>query len=97
VRGADLLDSTARQIHLQRLLGYAQPRYLHIPVAVTPQGEKLSKKASAPPAGPADLRPALEFLGHVPPPGLAVRELLDWAKMNWNAARIPRARTLQVP
>jgi len=97
VRGADLLDSTARQIHLQRLLGCPQPRYLHVPVAVTAEGEKLSKKTGAPAAGAADLPRALALLGHAPPPGLAVRQMLEWAKMNWNPARIPRARTLQVP
>ncbi|MGE0876317.1 MAG: tRNA glutamyl-Q(34) synthetase GluQRS [Burkholderiales bacterium] len=97
VRGADLLDSTARQIHLQRLLGYPQPRYLHVPVAVTAAGEKLSKKTGAPPAGTDDLRRALEFLGQAAPRELAGRELLDWAKINWSAERIPRARTLQVP
>lgn len=97
VRGADLLDSTARQIHLQRLLGYAQPRYLHVPVAVTADGEKLSKKTGARAAGVEDVPCALALLGHPPPPGLAVREMLEWAKMNWNPARIPRTRTLQVP
>jgi len=97
VRGADLLESTARQIHLQRLLGYPQPRYLHVPVAVTAAGEKLSKKTGAPPAGVQDLRRALEFLGQPAPRELAGRELLDWAKMHWSAERIPRARTLQVP
>lgn len=97
VRGADLLDSTARQIHLQRLLGYPQPRYLHVPVAVTAGGEKLSKKTGAPPAGAGDLRRALEFLGQTAPRELAGRELLDWARMHWSAERIPRARTLQVP
>ena len=34
VRGADLLDSTPRQIYLQRRLGHATPRYLHVPAAV---------------------------------------------------------------
>src|SRR5712664_1971907 len=49
VRGADLLDSTARQIHLQGLLGHAQPRYLHVPMAVNGAGAKLSKQSGAPP------------------------------------------------
>ncbi|WP_332699648.1 glutamate--tRNA ligase family protein, partial [Halalkalibacter lacteus] len=47
VRGADLLDSTARQIHLQRILGARQPRYAHVPVAVNAAGEKLSKQTGA--------------------------------------------------
>jgi len=47
VRGADLLDNTPRQIALQRLLGAAQPRYLHVPVVRTPAGEKLSKQSGA--------------------------------------------------
>ena len=47
VRGADLLDSTPRQIFLQRLLGYPMPRYLHVPAAVNQAGEKLSKQTGA--------------------------------------------------
>jgi glutamyl-Q tRNA(Asp) synthetase len=47
VRGEDLLDSTARQILLQRALGYQQPRYLHLPVAVNELGQKLSKQTGA--------------------------------------------------
>lgn len=51
VRGADLLDSTARQILLQRTLGYATPRYAHVPLIVGPGGEKLSKRDGAPDLG----------------------------------------------
>ena len=47
VRGVDLLDSTARQIYLQRLLGVATPRYLHVPVVRNAAGEKLSKQTGA--------------------------------------------------
>lgn len=47
VRGADLIDSTPRQIHLQRLLGVPTPRYLHVPVVRNAAGEKLSKQTGA--------------------------------------------------
>jgi len=67
VRGIDLLDSTARQIHLQKLLGLPTPRYLHIPLVTDRHGRKLSKSdADQPLAGqPAVqvLRAALAWLG----------------------------------
>jgi glutamyl-Q tRNA(Asp) synthetase len=49
VRGADLLESTARQIYLQRLLGLSTPCYLHVPAVVNDRGEKLSKQTGAQP------------------------------------------------
>jgi len=65
VRGADLLDSTPRQIYLHRLLGLPTPRYLHVPVALNAAGEKLSKQTGAAPveSSPEALRQALRFLG----------------------------------
>ncbi len=47
VRGEDLADNTARQIHLQRLLGLATPRYLHLPLVRGADGHKLSKQNGA--------------------------------------------------
>src|SRR5690554_578112 len=71
VRGYDLLASTAPQIHLQHLLGLPTPRYLHLPIAVNADGDKLSKQTHAPPLDAAtrheSLAAALTFLGHPPP------------------------------
>jgi glutamyl-Q tRNA(Asp) synthetase len=97
VRGADLLDSTPRQIHLQRLLGYGEPRYLHVPVAINEAGEKLAKQtgAAAIDAGePARvLRRALAFLRQPQPDcGEDPRELLAQALGHWNPALIPPRR-----
>ena len=97
VRGADLMASTPRQIHLQRLLGYATPAYLHLPVAVNATGQKLSKQTLAAPleasqAGPA-LVAALRFLGQQPQDELAHArgaDVLAWAIENFSLARFPR-------
>ena len=48
VRGDDLLSSTPRQIHLQRLLGYPQPTYVHVPLVVDASGDRLAKRRGAP-------------------------------------------------
>ena len=92
VRGADLLDSTARQVFLQRLLGAATPRYLHVPVATNTAGEKLSKQTAAAAAGPDEVPAALRFLGVQPPSGFTPGEILAWAAEHWDPARVPRAR-----
>jgi glutamyl-Q tRNA(Asp) synthetase len=47
VRGLDLLESTPRQIYLQRLLGFPTPHYLHVPIVTNAIGEKLSKQTGA--------------------------------------------------
>ncbi len=59
VRGEDLADNTARQIHLQRLLGVPTPRYLHTPLVRDARGEKLSKSNGA---APIDTRDPLAAL-----------------------------------
>lgn len=88
VRGADLLESTPRQIYLQRLLGFPIPRYLHVPVAVDAQGAKLSKQTDARGIDRNDLQRALRFLGQPP------SETLDEAMRLWNPALIPARRAL---
>jgi len=104
VRGADLLESTSRQIYLQRCLGVPTPRYCHLPVATDAMGEKLSKQTRAAPVDPARpteaLARALAFLGHAPPAELGragTGELWEWAIANWSRSRIPRARSVPVP
>jgi glutamyl-Q tRNA(Asp) synthetase len=71
VRGADLIDSTPRQIYLQRLLGLPTPAYAHLPVAVDAAGDKLSKQTRAAPVDARNPAPALfaalTFLGQNPP------------------------------
>jgi glutamyl-Q tRNA(Asp) synthetase len=54
-----MLDSTPRQIYLQQLLGYTTPSYLHIPVAVNADGQKLSKQTLAPAIRSSDAAAAL--------------------------------------
>jgi glutamyl-Q tRNA(Asp) synthetase len=104
VRGADLLSSTPRQMHLQRALGLPTPRYLHIPVAEGQLGKKLSKQTLAPAIDHGEagalLHETLCFLGQEPPPELAlapVQEIWTWAKATWRAERIPRVKALPAP
>ena len=97
VRGADLIESTPRQIHLQRVLNLPTPQYLHLPVALNEKGEKLSKQTLAAPIDPARPLPALikvlRFLGQEAPKELAEGSIEDfwrWAGANWDVAHIPR-------
>jgi glutamyl-Q tRNA(Asp) synthetase len=97
VRGADLLDNTPRQIHLQQLLEVDTPKYIHLPVAVNAQGQKLSKQTGA--KSIHDLRPqqilfqVLLFLNQKPPTEIIECDLESfwkWAITNWQLSNIPR-------
>ncbi|MBS1229006.1 MAG: Glutamate--tRNA ligase [Proteobacteria bacterium] len=101
VRGVDLLDSTARQIWLQRRLGLPTPSYAHLPVVVNAVGEKLSKQTQAPAVassgGSALLARALRFLGQPLPAemhGAPLAEFWRWAIANWSMARVPALRAV---
>lgn len=98
VRGADLLLSTPRQLHLQRLLGAHTPAYAHLPVVMSAHGEKLSKQTGAlsigdEPAVPL-LRRVLSFLGQREPEQEDAADLETFwrfAIATWDAQRVPRA------
>ena len=90
VRGIDLMDSTPRQIWLQRLLGHPTPDYVHIPVITHRDGDKLSKLTGAPGIPVDEVRPtlvrALAALQQAPPCDLAaatLEDIWDWASNNW--------------
>ncbi len=90
VRGADLLNSTARQIFLQSCLNYPALNYAHLPLIVHKNGDKLSKQTGAQDIGnQADiplLIECLEFLQQKPPAELmqaSLPEFWQWAKNNW--------------
>lgn len=96
VRGADLIDSTARQIFLQQALGLSTPRHAHLPLALDATGHKLGKSQHALALDPARPLPALRaawaFLGQHPD-ALAetgsVPMLLDQAIASFELERVP--------
>lgn len=96
VRGADLLDSTPRQLLLQRALDLPRPRYLHLPLVIDDDGRKLAKSRAALPVDAADPLPALRAawraLGQDPRRLRATPTLgatLDAALRGFEIARIP--------
>lgn len=101
VRGWDLLDSTPRQIYLQRVLKYQEMHYAHIPIIVDAKGQKLSKQAFAPSIetdrAPQAIFKALTFLGQAPPAELATerpKSQLEWAIDNWDVQGIAKVGSL---
>ena len=103
VRGADLLDSTPRQIYLQQVLGLPRTSYSHVPVAANQRGEKLSKQTLAKPLNlthpQLELWQALDFLQQKPWPELrqaSLSTLWSWAKTHWRVAHIPNQRAIMI-
>jgi glutamyl-Q tRNA(Asp) synthetase len=97
VRGTDLLDSTSRQIYLQRCLGYAQPEYCHCPLVIDSAGNKLGKSAGAAAIDCVDavttLTSILEFLGQPIAAELtdtSLEEAWQIAIAQWDPKRIPK-------
>ncbi len=80
VRGADLLDSTPRQVFLQKLLGLPTPRYTHLPLVLDDTGRKLSKSLAALPLDAGDPLPALAAA---------------WSVLGQDAAAIAGSRDIQ--
>lgn len=95
VRGADLLDSTPRQVHIYASLGLEPPKWLHLPVIVDENGRKLSKSDQD---DPVDRHPtaqafrlALRALGHEPHAGVRSLEAMwRYALNEWTLERVPR-------
>ena len=88
VRGQDLLDNTARQILLQRALGLPKPQYLHIPLVLGANGEKLSKQNGATPFSVNEPLAALQAAGRVLDIGLSQTSVATWlgaAALAWSA------------
>jgi len=101
VRGIDLLHFTPAQIHLQRVLGLETPAYMHIPIAVTRDGDKLSKQTGAPELdirSPVDnLFRCLKALRQRPPVALnssSVDAVWNWARNNWRPDKLINCRNV---
>lgn len=99
VRGADLLDNTERQIYLGQLLGYPRLSYMHLPLAMNDQGQKLSKQNLAQALdltqAPQLLKQALQALHQAEVDLDTPERMLQQAVVQWDIERIPHTTELQ--
>ncbi len=103
VRGADLISTTGKQISLYQLLNADIPNYVHLPLAVTEPGVKLSKQNHAVAVNKQDpvptLKRVLAFLGHPVPDNMALNtcsEILKWATEYWSLDNVPKQLEIQI-
>lgn len=103
VRGADLLPTTGKQISLYQLLNKQPPSYIHLPLAVTKPGFKLSKQNHALAIDKKNPIPtllqALEFLGHKVPELVdksSCTSVLNWAINSWSLSNVPKQIEIQL-
>lgn len=96
VRGADLIAPTVRHLSLYQQLGWLAPEYVHLPLALNEQGDKLSKQNHAPALPEGDPRPvlirALQFMNQDVTKewqDLSLEDLLEKAVANWSLSRVP--------
>jgi len=97
VRGCDLLEVTTRQMTLFSYLGQAMPRYLHLPLAMMQNGQKLSKQNHAKALGLDDKKQllirALSFLGQNNSPqyqDFTLEQMLEYSAKHWSINDIPK-------
>ena len=100
VRGEDLADNTARQILLQHSLGLPTPRYLHTPLVLGVDGEKLSKQNGAQALETSDplgaLNKAAGLLGLPVAAGTLAQALTFWVQA-WRDSPAPRFTSVTPP
>lgn len=103
VRGADLLDSTFRQIYLHQCLGLIVPNYLHVPVLTGANGTKLSKREFSPAVNEQNNRQILykllKLLAQNPPPELSFEPVtiqLAWAIEHWHPKALSHIRSIDI-
>lgn len=96
VRGADLIAPTVRHLSLYQQLGWPAPEYVHLPLALNEQADKLSKQNHAPALPEGDPRPvlirALQFMNQDVTKewqDLSLEDLLEKAVANWSLSRVP--------
>lgn len=96
VRGADLIEPTGRQISLYQILGQSEVSYLHLPLAIDDNGNKLSKQNHATAIDIDNPKPALlkamTFLGFDIPEEIRasdITNILRWGSENWQLEQLP--------
>lgn len=94
VRGSDLLETTAAQIHLFKALNWQPPHYCHIPLVTDEKQLKLSKQNHAPAIKKADIKTLKSALRHLNQPiyeGDNIAETLEFAIQHWTLNTLSKA------